>query len=85
MKGVVDFSMRGKTELTKKRHRIGILLRSARRGRKNAKDRLFREFGIRVYSPKEVEEYVREKLKTELVEESPLKISSKRIPNRRTR
>jgi hypothetical protein len=85
MKGEVDFSMRGKSELTKKRHRIGILLRSARRGRKNAKDRLFREFGIRVYSPQEVEEYVREKLKTEVVEESPLKINSKRFSNRKAR
>ena len=85
MKGEVDFSMRGKSDLTKKRLRIGILLKSARKGGKNAKDKLFREFGIRVYSPQEVEEYVKEKLRTELVEESPLKVSSKRISNRKTR
>ncbi len=79
MDGRVNFLMRGKPELTKKRHQIGVLLKRATKGGKQAKDRLYKEFGIRVYSSKEVEEYVNEKLKTEMVEELPPEVSAKMV------
>ena len=68
MNGKVNFVIRGKPDLTKKRHRIDVLLKRAMRGRKQAKDKLYKEFGIRVYSSQEVEEYVKERLKAEVVE-----------------
>jgi len=69
----------GKSELTKKRHQINVLLKRAIKGRKQAKDKLYKEFGIRVYSSKEVEEYVREKLQTQMVEESPVGVGAKAV------
>jgi hypothetical protein len=69
--------MRGKAELTKKRHQISLLLKSAKSGKRQAKDRLLKDFGIRLYSPKEVEEYVRRKLKTEVVDELPSRLRQK--------
>jgi len=68
MDGRVNFVMRGKPELTKKRHQINVLLKRAMKGRKQAKDKLYKEFGIRIYSSEEVEKYVEEKLKTEVIE-----------------
>ncbi len=68
MDGRVNFVMRGKPELTKKRHQINVLLKRAMKGRKQAKDKLYKEFGIRIYSSEEVEKYVAEKLKTEMIE-----------------
>ncbi|MCK4404318.1 MAG: hypothetical protein KAW02_04440 [candidate division Zixibacteria bacterium] len=68
MDGKVNFVIRGKPELTKKRHQINVLLKRARKGRKQAKDKLYKEFGIRIYSSEEVEKYVEEKLKTEVIE-----------------
>lgn len=59
--------MRGKSEITKKRHLIDILIKRAMKGGKQAKDKLYKDFGIKVYSSEEVEEYVKEKLKTEMV------------------
>ena len=69
--------MRGKAELTKKRHQISLLLKRAKSGKRQAKDKLFKEFGIRLYSPKEVEEYVKRKLKTEVVDELPSRLRQK--------
>ncbi|MGB7062490.1 MAG: hypothetical protein WBF13_09095 [Candidatus Zixiibacteriota bacterium] len=77
--------MRGKSEYTKKRHQISLLLKRAKKGRRQAKDKLLRDFGVRLYSPKEVEEYVKEKLKTEVVDESPLEVSAKRIAKKKAR
>jgi len=85
MDGKVNFVMRGKPELTKKRHQIDVLLKRAMKGWKQAKDKLYKEFGIRVYSSEEVEEYVAEKLKTEVVDELPPEPPAKAIPKRRTR
>ncbi len=68
MNGKVNFVIRGKPDLTKKRHQIDVLLKRAMKGRKQAKDKLYKEFGIRVYSSQEVEEYVKERLKAEVVE-----------------
>ena len=61
------------------------MLKRAKKGGKQAKDKLYKEFGIRVYSPKEVEKYVKEKLKTEVVEESPLEVSAKAISKRKNK
>jgi hypothetical protein len=90
MDGKVNVSIRGKSELTKKRHQVDILLKKAMRGGRQAKDRLQKEFGIRVYSPEEIGNYVKERLKTEVVEDSPSRISPKsraktisKIKNRR--
>ena len=69
--------MRGKAELTKKRHQISLLLKRAKSGKRQAKDKLLKEFGIRLYSPKEVEEYVKRKLKTEVVDELPSRLTQK--------
>ena len=78
----MSFSMRGKSELTKKRHKISLLLKRAKSGKRQAKDKLLTDFGIRLYSPKEVEEYVKEKLKTEVVDELPSRLRAK--PARKT-
>ena len=74
--------MRGKAELTKKRHQISLLLKRAKSGKRQAKDKLLTDFGIRLYSPKEVEEYVKRKLKTEVVDELPSRLRQK--PAKRT-
>jgi hypothetical protein len=78
----VGLSMRSKSEFTKKRYQISLLLKRAKSGKRQAKDRLLRDFGIRLYSPKEVEEYVRRKLKTEVVDELPSRLRAK--PARKT-
>ncbi len=83
MDGKVNFVTRGKPELTKKRHQIDILLKRAMKGKKQAKDKLFKEFGIRLYSSEEVQEYVKEKLRTEVVEDSLPKASAKGVQRRR--
>jgi RNase H-fold protein (predicted Holliday junction resolvase) len=70
MKDRFSFSMRGKSELTKKRHTINVLMKRAMKGGKQAKDKLYKEFGIRVYSSEEVEEYVQERLQTEVANQS---------------
>jgi hypothetical protein len=77
--------VRRKPELTKKRHQIDVLLKRAMKGGKQAKDKLYKEFGIRVYSSEEVEKYVAEKLETEVVEESPLEVSAKAISKRKNK
>lgn len=46
-----------KQELTARRHKIAILLRKAVKGNQQAKGKLLDEYGIRVYSSSEVEEY----------------------------
>ena len=69
--------MRGKAELTKKRHQISLLLKRAKSGKRQAKDKLLKDFGIRLYSPKEVEEYVKRKLETEVVDELPSRLRQK--------
>jgi hypothetical protein len=69
--------MRGKAELTKKRHQISLLLKRAKSGKRQAKDKLLTDFGIRLYSPKEVEQYVKRKLKTEVVDELPSRLRQK--------
>jgi hypothetical protein len=69
--------MRGKSDHTKKRHIIDILMKRAMKGGKQAKNRLHKEFGIRVYSSEEVEEYVKERLKSEMIDESGPRVQSK--------
>jgi len=85
MKGKVDFVMRGKPELTKKRHQIDVLLKRAMKGRKQAKDKLYKEFGIRVYSSEEVKKYVKEKLEAEVTEESLPEVRAKAASKRKTK
>ncbi len=89
MDGKVNVTIRGRTELTKKRHQIDLLLKKAMRGGKQAQSRLSKEFGIRVYSSREVGDYVRERLGTEVIEDSPfregVKEGSKAISKRRNR
>ena len=71
--------MRGKSELTKKRHTIDVLMKRAMKGGKQAKDKLYKEFGIKVYSSEEVEEYVRDKLKAQMVDESLPRVRAKSV------
>jgi hypothetical protein len=77
MEGKVNVTIRGKAELTKKRHQIDLLLKRAMRGGKQAKARLHKDFGIRVYSSEEIGDYVRERLGTEVIEDSPSRIGAK--------
>lgn len=60
-----DIVIRGRTEHTKRRHLVGLLLKRAMRGNRQAKLRLYKEFGIRVYSSEEVNDYVRDRLSQE--------------------
>ncbi len=71
MNGKVNVTIRGKTDLTRRRHQISVLMKKAMRGGRQAKDRLQKEFGVRMYSSDEIGSYVKERLKTEVVEDSP--------------
>jgi len=51
-----------KQELTARRHKIDVLLKKAVKGNQRAKEKLLDEYGIRVYSSSEVEEYKNSKL-----------------------
>jgi hypothetical protein len=51
--------IRGRGEATKKRQQIDILLKKAMKGDRRAKLRLYKDFGIKVYSAGEVESYVK--------------------------
>lgn len=55
----------GRSEHTKKRQQIDILLKKATKGNKQAKLRLYKEFGIRLYSSDEVEKYVQRRVTQE--------------------
>jgi len=46
-----------KQDLTARRHKIDVLLKKAVKGDQRAKEKLLDEYGIRVYSSSEVEEY----------------------------
>jgi thiaminase len=89
MDGKVNVLIRGKAELTKKRHQIDVLLKRAMKGNYQSKDKLYKEFGIRVYSSDEVQKYVNEKLRTKVMEESPVriktKIGTKTLPRRKVK
>ena len=89
MDGKLNFSIRGKPELTKKRLQIDVLMRRAMKGDRQAKDKLYKEFGVRMYSADEVGKYVQEKIKTEVIEESPArfkrKTGTKTLPKRKVK
>ncbi len=51
-----------KQELTARRHKINVLLKKAVKGNQKAKEKLLGEYGIRVYSSSEVEDYKNSKL-----------------------
>ena len=51
-----------KQELTARRHKIDVLLKKAVKGNQRAKEKLLEEYGIRVYSSSEVEDYKNSKL-----------------------
>ena len=83
MSGKVNVSIRGKSDLTKKRLRINALMKKAMKGGKQAKDKLYKEFVIKVYSSEEIGSYVDERLKTEMVDDSPLQARGKRASRRK--
>jgi len=49
-----------KSNFTKRRQKIDLLLKKAIKGDNKAKKLLQKEFGIRLYSPKDKEEYQKE-------------------------
>ncbi|MCJ7577587.1 MAG: hypothetical protein MUO91_03970 [candidate division Zixibacteria bacterium] len=57
--------IRGRSEQTKKRQQTDILLKKAMKGNRQAKLKLYKEFGIRLYSSDEVEKYVQERVAQE--------------------
>lgn len=71
MDGKLNFLIRGKSELTKKRLQTDMLLRRAMKGDRYAKEKLYKDYGIKLYSSEEVESYVKKKLKTEVVNGLP--------------
>ncbi len=77
MDGKINVLIRGKPELTKKRLQVDNLLKKAMKGNSQAKSKLYKEFGIRFYSADEVQSYVKKKLATEVVNESPVRARSK--------
>ncbi len=89
MDGKINVLIRGKPELTRKRLQVDNLLKRAMKGNDQAKSKLYKEFGIRLYSSDEVDKYVQKKLKTEVVEESPVrartKLKTKILPKRKVR
>jgi hypothetical protein len=77
MDGKINVLIRGKPELTKKRLQVDNLLKRAMRGNSQAKSKLYKEFGIKFYSPDEVQSYVKKKLASDVVNESPVRTRSK--------
>lgn len=59
--------MRGRSEHTKRRHQIDVLLKKAMEGNGRAKLKVYKEFGIRLYSSDEVDRYVQERLSQEYI------------------
>jgi len=57
--------MRGRSEHTKRRQQTDILLKKAMKGSRQAKLKLYKEFGIKLYSPQEVDKFVKERLSQE--------------------
>jgi hypothetical protein len=57
--------IRGRTEHTKRRQQIDILLKKAMKGDRHAKLKLYKEFGIRLYSSEAVNQYAKERLSQE--------------------
>ena len=81
----LNFLIRGKAELTRKRLQIDDLLKRAKKGEHQANKKLYQEFGIRLYSPEEVEKYVKKKLKTEVVEGLPTRVRAMVAPKTTTK
>jgi hypothetical protein len=77
MDGKINVLIRGKPELTKKRLQVDNLLKRAMKGNDQAKFKLYKEFGIRFYSPDEVQSYVKKKLASEVVDESPVRAKTR--------
>lgn len=57
--------IRGRSEQTKKRQQTDILLKKAMKGDRQAKLKLYKDFGIKLYSSDEVEKYVQERVTKE--------------------
>jgi hypothetical protein len=57
--------IRGRGEATKKRQQIDILLKKATKGDGRAKLKLYKDFGIKLYSAGEVERYVQTRMPQE--------------------
>lgn len=62
MTGTTNLEFPTKQELTARRHKIDVLLKKAVKGNQKAKKKLLDEYGIRVYSSSEVEDYENSKL-----------------------
>ena len=57
MTGTTNLEFPTKQDLTARRHKINVLLKKAVKGNQKAKEKLLDEYGIRVYSSSEVEDY----------------------------
>lgn len=57
--------IRGRREHTKRRQQIDILIKKAMGRDRKAKLKLYKEFGIKLYSSEEVEKYVQERMSQE--------------------
>lgn len=77
MDGKINVLIRGKPELTKRRLQVDNLLKRAMKGNNQAKSKLYKEFGIKFYTPDEVQSYVKKKLVTEVVDESPVRAKTR--------
>jgi hypothetical protein len=83
-----DLVIRGKTEHTKRRHQIDVLLKRAMKGDRRAILKLYRDFGIKLYSYGEVEKYVQERVSQEYASagkqttNGPTTVSRRRGPKR---
>ncbi len=62
MSATTNLEFPTKQELTARRHKINVLLKKAVRGNQKAKEKLLDEYGIRVYSSSEVQDYQNSKL-----------------------
>lgn len=60
-----DLAIKRKAEHTKRRQQIDALLKRATKGDERAKLKLYKEFGIRLYSSNEVERYVQQRVTRE--------------------
>jgi len=83
-----DLAIKGKAEHTKRRQQIDLLLKKAMRGNGRAKLKLYRDFGIRLYSSNEVEKYVQQRVTQEYASgekrasNGPTAVSPKTKPKR---
>lgn len=80
-----DLAIKGKAGHTKRRQQIDALLKRATKGDGRAKLKLYKEFGIRLYSSNEVEKYVQQRVTREYTSDEKRASNGPTVVSRKTK